>query len=150
MLSLDAVASAALATRAEAIRARNLTVSLKGSKDGAWVTGSEELVYRMIDNVVENAIVHNEAGGWIAVSTLGSGPVASLVVESGGTVLDPDQVRVLAQPFRRLGPDRIGSDDGSGLGLSIVAAIAAAHRGTLELRARSEGGLRVHIGLPAS
>jgi signal transduction histidine kinase len=78
------------------------------------------------------------------------GRTASLVVENGGPVLDPGQVRELARPFRRLGPDRTGSDRGSGLGLSIVAAIAAAHHGTLELRARPDGGLRVRIGLPAS
>jgi signal transduction histidine kinase len=149
VLSLDAMASAALAARAEAIRARDLTVSRGGGPDRAWVTGSQELVCRMVDNVVDNAIVHNEAGGWIKVSTLSSGPEASLVVESGGAVLDPGQVGELAQPFRRLGPDRTGSDGGTGLGLSIVAAIAAAHHGTLELRARPEGGLRVRIGLPA-
>ena len=54
----------------------------------------------------------------------------------------------LAQPFRLLRADRTGSDDGAGLGLSIVAAIAAAHRGTLDLQARPEGGLRVAIALP--
>jgi signal transduction histidine kinase len=63
------------------------------------------------------------------------------------------QVEQLAQPFRRLGADRrgaarIGSDDGAGLGLSIVAAVAAAHGGTLDLSARAEGGLRVGISLP--
>jgi signal transduction histidine kinase len=149
-LSLDAIASAALAARADAIRARNLTVAQDRTPDGAWVTGSEELVCRMVDNVVENAIAHNEPGGWIKVFTMTCGPAASLVVENGGRVLDPGQVRELARPFRRLGPDRTGSDGGSGLGLSIVAAIAAAHHGTLELRARPDGGLRVRIGLPAS
>jgi signal transduction histidine kinase len=68
-------------------------------------------------------------------------------------VLDQDQVDQLAQPFRRLGTDRIGtdrtgSDGGAGLGLSIVAAIAAAHDGALHLIARPEGGLRVVIELP--
>jgi signal transduction histidine kinase len=150
VLSLDAVTSASLAARADAIRARDLTVAQALSPDGAWVTGSRELVCRMIDNVVDNAIAHNEAGGWIKISTLTSGSAASLVVENGGAVLDPGQVGELARPFRRLGPDRTGSDGGSGLGLSIVAAIAAAHHGTLELRARSEGGLRAHIRLPAS
>jgi signal transduction histidine kinase len=57
-------------------------------------------------------------------------------------------VAQLAQPFQRLGADRTGSDRGAGLGLSIVAAIAAAHGGTLDLRARPEGGLLVSIGLP--
>ena len=71
-------------------------------------------------------------------------------MENGGAVLDQQQVRELSQPFRRIGADRIGSDKGSGLGLSIVAAIAEAHGGSLDLQARPEGGLRVSIELPAA
>lgn len=149
-LSLDAVAVASLAARAETIAARRLTVSLSGCPDGAWVTGNPELVCRMADNLVDNAIVHNERGGWVHVSVTADGPVAGLVVENGGEVIDADAVAQLAQPFRRLGADRVGSDTGAGLGLSIVAAIAEAHRGTLELRARPDGGLRACIGLPSS
>jgi signal transduction histidine kinase len=59
-------------------------------------------------------------------------------------------VAQLARLFKRLGQDRIGSQNGHGLGLSIVAAIAAAHGGSLKLRARAEGGLRVQITLPAT
>jgi signal transduction histidine kinase len=53
-----------------------------------------------------------------------------------------------AREFRRLGADRTGQDSGAGLGLSIVAAIAQAHRGSLELDARPGGGLTVTITLP--
>jgi signal transduction histidine kinase len=69
-------------------------------------------------------------------------------VESAGPHLDESKVRELALPFRRLGADRIGSEHGVGLGLSIVAAIAAAHGGALELHALPLGGLRVQIELP--
>ena len=54
----------------------------------------------------------------------------------------------LAQSFRRLGPVRTGSVGGTGLGLSIVESIAEVHGGTLDLHARSDGGLRVTISLP--
>ncbi|MEH1128864.1 ATP-binding protein [Micromonospora sp. CPCC 206061] len=57
--------------------------------------------------------------------------------------------RRLAEPFKRLAADRTGSDAGSGLGLSIVAAIVTAHGGHLDLRPRPEGGLRVTVHLPA-
>ena len=148
LLSLDAIAAASLAARADVIAARNLTVSHASDPAGAWVTGSAELIRRMVDNVLDNAIIHNDAGGWIQVSTATDEAVACLVVDNGGGVLDPGLARELTQPFRRLGADRTSSDRGSGLGLSIVAAIAAAHQGTLELLARPEGGLRVRIGLP--
>ena len=73
-----------------------------------------------------------------------------LVIDSSGPLLDPAAVAQLAQPFKRLGQDRTGSQNGHGLGLSIVAAVAAAHDGSLELHARAEGGLRVQITLPAA
>ena len=147
-LSLEYITAAALAARAGAISARRLTVHHATGRDGTWVAGSQVLLCRMVDNVLDNAIAHNRDSGWISVSTGADGRFAHLVVETGGDVLDQEQVSELAQPFRRLGADRTGSDRGSGLGLSIVEAIAAAHGGTLGLRARAEGGLRVSIGLP--
>ncbi len=147
-LSLEYLTAAALAVRADAIAARHLTVHHTTGDGGTWVTGSQPLLCRMVDNVIDNAIGHNGNGGWISVTTGADEHLASLVVETGGDVLDADQVSQLTQPFRRLGADRTGSDHGSGLGLSIVEAIAAAHGGTLDLRARAEGGLRVGIALP--
>ena len=146
MLSLDAVLADGLAARADAIGAKALTTRSASAPGGAWIQGSQALICRLVDNVLDNAVTHNEAGGWIAVSTQLSGPTAWLVVETGGAVLDQQQVQQLAQPFRRLGAERTGS--GAGLGLSIVAAIAEAHGGTLDLHARPAGGLRVSIGLP--
>jgi signal transduction histidine kinase len=71
-----------------------------------------------------------------------------LTVESDGPRLTPEAVSKLAQPFRRLGAERTSTQNGSGLGLSIVEAIASAHDGELDLRARPEGGLRVELRLP--
>ena len=147
-LSLEYLTAAALAVRADAIAARHLTVHHVTGAEGTWVTGSQPLLCRMVDNVADNAIGHNRDGGWISVTTGADEHMAHLVVETGGDVLDADQVSQLTQPFRRLGADRTGSDHGSGLGLSIVEAIATAHGGTLDLRPRPEGGLRVSIALP--
>jgi signal transduction histidine kinase len=147
-LSLEYVVSAALAARAEAIAARHLVVHHTTDPDGTWVQGSQALLARMVDNVIDNAITHNTDGGWIVATTGADGRQACLMVETGGDVLDPELAGQLAQPFRRLRADRTGSDDGAGLGLSIVAAIASAHRGALDLQARPEGGLRVVITLP--
>jgi hypothetical protein len=102
----------------------------------------------MVDNVVDNAVRHNEPGGWIRATTELEGATVRLAVETGGAVLRRDQVEQLALPFRRLAADRTGSEVGAGLGLSIVAAIAEAHSGTLDLQPRAGGGLRVCIVLP--
>jgi signal transduction histidine kinase len=148
LLPLDYVVSAALAARADAITASNLTMQHVSGSDGSWVGGSQPLLRRMADNLIDNAIAHNTDGGWVAVRTMTSDGAVRLIVENGGEILDPAQVAGLAQPFRRLGADRIGSDDGAGLGLSIVAAIAQAHGGSLQLHARPDGGLTVTITLP--
>jgi len=154
-LPLDYIVAATLAAEDAAIRARNLTVQDTSAPGGAWVTGSQALLSRLVENVIGNAITHNADGGWIQITTRNDGDRVSLVVENGGEILDQAQVAELAQPFRRLGPDltgtdRTGSDHGSGLGLSIVAAIAEAHGGTLDLQARDGGGLRVRVELPAA
>jgi hypothetical protein len=150
VLPLDYIVGSALADQAAAIRAMDLTVQDTSSQGGAWVAGSQALLSRMVENVIDNAVCHNTPGGWIAITTRARGGGARLVVENGGQVLDQQQVAELSQPFRRLEADRIGTDKGSGLGLSIVAAIAEAHGGTLDLRTRPGGGLRVCVDLPAA
>ncbi|MBG0561378.1 sensor histidine kinase [Actinoplanes aureus] len=104
--------------------------------------GNPVLLGRMMSNVVDNAVRHNEPGGWMRVA-LSPG---TIVVENDGVVLDPGQVATLGRPFRRLGADRTGT--GMGLGLAIASAVASAHGGSLSMRARPEGGLRVEIRLP--
>jgi signal transduction histidine kinase len=147
VVALDAVVADVVRARSAAIEAAGLSVELAG--DALMpVAGSDVMLRRMVDNVVENAIVHNQAHGWIAVATWLGQDSCRIVVENGGKLLDHAAVSQLGQPFRRLGADRVGSERGSGLGLSIVSAIAAAHGGSLDLAARTEGGLRVVITLP--
>jgi signal transduction histidine kinase len=150
VLPLDYVVGAALADQQAAIRARNLTVQDAVAPGGAWVRGSQALLARLVENVLDNAICHNVDGGWVRITAATEAGRARLVVENGGQVLEQRQVDELSQPFRRLEADRIGTDQGSGLGLSIVAAIAEAHDGRLDLQARPGGGLRVGIELPAA
>jgi hypothetical protein len=150
VLPLDYIVSSALADQAAAIGAMNLTVQDASGQGGAWVAGSQTLLSRMVENVIDNAVCHNAEGGWVAITTRADHGRARLIVENGGDVLAPGQVAELIQPFRRLEADRIGTDKGSGLGLSIVAAIAEAHGGAVELQARTGGGLRVCIELPAA
>jgi signal transduction histidine kinase len=148
VLPVDDLVSTALAAQEETITARNLAVQYFSGDEGIWVEGSLPLLHRMASNVIDNAIGHNHDGGWISITIQTGDLMASLIVENGGDILDPAHVADLVQPFRRLGPDRTGSDSGAGLGLSIVAAIVAAHQGTVALHARPSGGLEVTITLP--
>ncbi|WP_239137506.1 sensor histidine kinase [Sphaerisporangium rufum] len=143
-VDLAVLAGAALRERTAEVAAKRLAVAVDlPSEMTTW--GSPALLARLVDNVVDNAVAHNEEGGWIRIAGLADGRRTVFTVETGGRVFDQREVDRLAQPFERLGAERTGS---SGLGLSIVAAVAAAHGGRLELAARPEGGLRVSISLP--
>jgi signal transduction histidine kinase len=150
VVPLDYLVGAALAGQHAEITARHLTVQDDAAPGGAWVEGSQALLARMVENLIDNAVCHNTEGGWLHVLAETRGMAARLIVENGGEVLDQQPVGELAQPFRRLGADRISTDTGSGLGLSIVTAIAEAHGGRVDLLARPGGGLRVCVELPAA
>lgn len=145
-VSLDRVATATLSECGDKIVAMALTV--EQDLAAVVVEGSEVLLGQMVDNVIENAVRHNQPGGWVRVTTGVDGSFAQLIVESSGPILDQRAVGTLTEPFRRLGTPRTASDNGLGLGLSIVAAVAAAHYGALILQARPEGGLRVVVSIP--
>jgi signal transduction histidine kinase len=112
------------------------------------VAGEETLLARLVENLIDNAVRHNERGGWVDASVEAAGGLCKLTIENGGERLDERKVQELARPFRRLVADRTGARDGFGLGLSIVAAIASAHDGRLELQGRASGGLSAVIYLP--
>jgi signal transduction histidine kinase len=148
-VALDKLATTIVADHSVAISDMRLTVDQ--DHHDAPVPGSEALLTHLIGNLIDNAIRHNQPGGWIRVATAtGTGTdTARLVVENSGPVVDPGRVSELAQPFRRAVPDRTGTNGtGVGLGLSIVAAIVATHDGSLDLHARPHGGLRVTVTLP--
>jgi signal transduction histidine kinase len=145
-VQLEPIVADALAARAGAIAQKQIHVRTGLAR--VSVRGAETLLSRMVDNVIENAVRHNKCDGEITVEIDACDDRARLSVESSGPVLDPEAVGQLARPFTRLGQDRTGSQNGHGLGLSIVAAVAAAHGGALDLSPRRAGGLRVQISLP--
>ncbi|MFY1671122.1 sensor histidine kinase [Plantactinospora sp. WMMB334] len=145
-VDLGDLIGAAVRERSADVQTKGLSVTVDVPPKTA-TRGSPALLARLVGNVVDNAVTHNENDGWIRITGSTSEEETVLVVETGGQVLDQRQVDRLTQPFERLAGARTGS---SGLGLSIVAAVAAAHRGQLTLLARPQGGLRVSITLPAA
>ena len=111
------------------------------------VPGEATLLTRLVDNLVANAIAHNRPGGTLRIVVAATDETAVLSVENTGDALDPDAVAGLFEPFRRLGPQRIGTSPGFGLGLSIVRAITHAHRGQVTAVPRPGGGLVVQVAL---
>ena len=97
----------------------------------------------MLDNLLDNAIKYGRAGGHIAVSVRREAASLLLAVADDGDGVAPAERARLQDRFFR-GEGKAAS--GSGCGLSIVAKIAAAHRGTLDIGAGLEGrGLGVVV-----
>jgi signal transduction histidine kinase len=116
----------------------------------AVVSGDRRLLVLLLSNLLQNAIRHNVADGYVRVRVgHGDGRPVLRIVNSGPVVPAAEINRLLA-PFQRLAPDRVGHPSGFGLGLSIVAAVAAAHEATLKITPGEEGGLRVEVIFPSA
>ena len=148
LVDLSLVAEEATETLLSLAEKRGLAIAMS---DGVARThGSHALLLQMVTNLVHNAIVHNLAEQGTVWVTTGVDPGgAMLTVENTGQKLSQQLVSTLTEPFQR-GSERVRTDHaGVGLGLAIVKSITEAHDGTLTLTARTDGGLRVTVQLPA-
>jgi len=118
------------------------------SLESAFISGDPVLAGRLIANLLDNALRYNVPDGEVWVSTGEVGGRCELTVANTGPVVDPDDTGRMFQPFERLS-DRM-SRDGCGLGLAIVASIAAIHGGTATARPRDDGGLAVTVTIPTA
>jgi len=116
--------------------------------ESAVVSGDPVLTERLIANLVDNAIRHNVDAGDIWISTRTIAGSSQLTVANTGPVVSPDDANRIFQPFQRL-TDRT-SHEGFGLGLAIVASIAAIHGGTATAHPRDHGGLTITVTIPSA
>jgi signal transduction histidine kinase len=143
----DVVVPALAAVRAEASR-RGLRI--RECRSPASTVGDPVLLERVAGNLLENAVRHNVAAGWVEVTTGVRGPAAELCVISSGPEIVADRVDELFEPFRRGPVQRTAGTPGSGLGLSIVRAVVHAHGGTVAAEPVAGGGLSVRVHLPGA
>jgi two-component system, OmpR family, sensor kinase len=100
-----------------------------GTIEPLTVQGDEDALRRVLDNLIDNALVHGPSGGDIEIALVGHDGRALLTVRDQGPGPDPQQRERLFERFWR-GPDA-SQRPGSGLGLSIVAAIVERHGGRI-------------------
>ncbi|MFC8074988.1 sensor histidine kinase [Streptomyces sp. NPDC057307] len=125
-------------------------VRIEQSLAPAWTPGEPRLVERLVTNLVDNALRHNDGGAdaWVRVRTGTEGGRPVLRVVNSGPVIPADRVETLFQPFRRE-VSRAGGPDGLGLGLSIVEAVATAHGAELTAVPGPAGGLDITVAFRA-
>ncbi len=126
------------------------TVTIEATLEPAAATGDGALIERLAANLIDNALAYNVAsGGWVRVWTGMQGGRPTLRVANSGPIVPEERLEEILEPFRCLDGERLGGSRGLGLGLSIVAAIAAAHQATLDIGPITEGGLRIEVRFPA-
>ncbi len=119
-------------------------------------TGDEPLLVRadpdqlrqVIVNLLDNVRVHTPPGTTTTVSAARRADEVILEVSDDGPGVPADELPRVFDRFWRHDPSRSRASGGSGLGLSIVAAVIAAHAGSVEAARSPSGGLRVRIELP--
>lgn len=141
------------ATVREAVNAHEPSAAARGIQvhadlDDVEVPGDANLIYRLVSNLVDNAIRHNVTGGRIEVTLSARAARAVLTVTNTGAFVPPHEVGRLLDPFQRAVPERTAGPNGFGLGLSIVADVAKAHVASLEIRPQPEGGLIIAVNFP--
>ena len=110
-------------------------IAVESELEPAVVVGDEALLERLVANLLDNAIVHNDGEArWIKVRTGELEGAPGLWIANGGEVVDPARVE-------RVG----GRDGGLGLGLSIVRAVAVAHTARIAGHAPPAGGLEFEL-----
>jgi signal transduction histidine kinase len=114
--------------------------------DEALVIGDPTLLERLASNLLDNAMAYNNPGGTVSISTAVDEETCLLRVVNTGARIPAAAVPDLFLPFSRL--DDRTRHDGFGLGLTLVASIAAAHGGSVDAIAVPTGGLDITARLP--
>jgi len=118
---------------------------VSGIADGVMVQGDRQLLTQMIANIVENALRHTPAGTRIEIAlTDGPGGPVCRIRDNGPGIPEPERQKVFRR-FYRLDASR--ATPGSGLGLSLVAAVAELHRIMVEI-GDNQPGLLVTLRFP--
>src|SRR6266508_1477281 len=112
------------------------------------VLGDQARLRRVLDNLVRNALIHTPPDSQIEIRLRAEGPNAVLEVADQGPGLDRDQAERVFERFYRADTARSRKHGSSGLGLAIVAALAAAHRGRAGVVSSPGEGATFWVRLP--
>ena len=128
--------------------AQEKNIKLTGKCKKITMVGSDILIYRLVYNLVENAIKYNHSGGQVTVTAYRKEKHVYLSVEDTGNGIPEELRERVFEPFFRVDKSRSRELGGVGLGLALVREIVRVHDGSITVRSNPSGGTVFDVILP--
>ena len=128
--------------------AQEKNIKLTGKCKNIMMVGSDILIYRLVYNLVENAIKYNHSGGQVTVTAYRKEKHVYLSVEDTGNGIPEELRERVFEPFFRVDKSRSRELGGVGLGLALVREIVRVHDGSITVRSNPSGGTVFDVILP--
>ena len=125
--------------------AQEKDIRLTGKCDKVILIGSDILIYRLVYNLVENAIKYNISGGTVTVTATQRDKHIYLAVEDTGNGIPEELKERIFEPFFRLDKSRSRALGGVGLGLSLVHEIVRVHDGSIFVKDNANSGTTFEV-----
>ena len=125
--------------------AQEKDIRLTGKCDKVILIGSDILIYRLVYNLVENAIKYNISGGTVTVTATQRDKHIYLAVEDTGNGIPEELKERIFEPFFRLDKSRSRALGGVGLGLALVHEIVRVHDGSIFVKDNANSGTTFEV-----
>jgi two-component system, OmpR family, sensor histidine kinase ArlS len=146
-IELGALVEEVLADLEPLARERGIALNA-GCCGELYMTGSDILIYRVVFNLVENAIRYNRDGGSVYVSVNKRDTNAVIAVRDTGRGIAPEYIERVFEPFFRVDKSRSRELGGVGLGLALVREIVRLHDGSIAVSESNEEGTTFEVVFP--
>lgn len=124
-------------------------ITMEQDCDNVVITGSDALIYRLVFNLIENAVKYNRRGGSVSVSVHKESSDVVVRVSDTGCGIPEEYRESIFQPFFRVDKSRSRQMGGVGLGLALVHEIAVLHGGSVRAEPGNKSGTVFIVTLPA-
>ncbi|PTQ57461.1 MAG: Two-component sensor kinase SA14-24 [Candidatus Carbobacillus altaicus] len=129
---------------------KGIRLTVERAENEAYdVCGDMDLLERVLDNIVSNALKYTPPGGVVTMSVERRGDNVRVSVQDSGIGIPPDEQKKVFERFYRVDKARSRAHGGSGLGLSIAREIMIRLNGSIGLTSDGETGTTVWFELPA-
>jgi heavy metal sensor kinase len=128
---------------------RSLTLAVEPDAGAAWVAGDDDQLYRILINLLDNAIRHTAEDGRVQASLLTGPGTVTVRVADNGTGIPAEHLPRVFDRFFRADPSRARDTGNAGLGLAIAKRSVELHGGRITVDSRPGEGTCFTITLPA-